>query len=75
LLNAVGGMADFVAVDTDDYVERAVRLANDPARLATTRMGLRSKMAASDLCDGRTFMRGVEDGVLEDVAAMVPERG
>jgi predicted O-linked N-acetylglucosamine transferase (SPINDLY family) len=65
LLNAVGGMEDFVAVDTDDYVERAVRLANDPERLATTRMGLRSKMAASELCDGRTFMRGVETAYLK----------
>jgi predicted O-linked N-acetylglucosamine transferase (SPINDLY family) len=49
------GLTDTIARDTDEYVELAVSLAGDPARLAGLRSGLRERMAASPLCDGQRF--------------------
>jgi len=46
------GLADLVATDPDDYIERAVALAQDRARLTTLRAELRPRMAQSPLCDG-----------------------
>jgi predicted O-linked N-acetylglucosamine transferase (SPINDLY family) len=54
------GMADLIAGDFDDYVQVAVALANDPTRLAGLRTSLRSRMAASSLCDAAKFARSVE---------------
>jgi predicted O-linked N-acetylglucosamine transferase (SPINDLY family) len=44
-----------IAHDFDEYVELAVSLAGDLPRLAMLRAGLRDRMAASPLCDGKRF--------------------
>ena len=44
----------------DDYVSRAVALADDPQHLLTLRAELRGRMAGSPLCDAAAFARGVE---------------
>jgi predicted O-linked N-acetylglucosamine transferase (SPINDLY family) len=49
------GFTETVARDLDEYLEIAVRLANDLPRLAAIRSRLREQMAASPLCDGRRF--------------------
>jgi len=49
------GFIDTIAHDADGYVERAVALASDLPRLAEIRAGLRERVAASPLCDGRKF--------------------
>ena len=49
------GLTETIASTLDEYVERAVSLANDLPRLAALRAGLRERMAASPLCDGRRF--------------------
>jgi predicted O-linked N-acetylglucosamine transferase (SPINDLY family) len=49
------GLTETIAGDLDEYVERAVALAGDLPRLATLRAGLRERMAASPLCDGKRF--------------------
>src|SRR5262249_3253491 len=49
------GLTETLARDLDEYVELAVSLAGDPARLAALRSGLRERMAASALCDGERF--------------------
>jgi predicted O-linked N-acetylglucosamine transferase (SPINDLY family) len=49
------GLTETVAQDLDEYVELAVSLAGDLTRLATLRAGLRERMAASPLCDGKRF--------------------
>jgi protein O-GlcNAc transferase len=49
------GLTETVATDHRDYVELAVRLANDLPHLAELRAGLRDRMARSPLCDGRRF--------------------
>jgi predicted O-linked N-acetylglucosamine transferase (SPINDLY family) len=49
------GLTETIARDLDEYVELAASLAGDLARLAALRAGLRDRMAASPLCDGKRF--------------------
>ena len=49
------GLTETIAHDLDEYVELAVSLAGDLPRLAALRAGLRQRMAASPLCDGKQF--------------------
>ena len=49
------GLTDLIARDLDEYVELAVSLSGDLPRLAALRAGLRQRMAASPLCDGKRF--------------------
>jgi protein O-GlcNAc transferase len=59
-----GGLDAFVADNVNDYVERAVRLADDPetpARLTELRRGMRERLAGSPLCDTAGFARNMED--------------
>jgi predicted O-linked N-acetylglucosamine transferase (SPINDLY family) len=60
------GLTETVAADTDDYVERAVHLAEDLPHLAALRAGLRAQMARSPLCDGQRFA-GHLSALLRDV--------
>ena len=52
---SVIGLTEMAARDLDDYVEVAVSLASDLPRLAALRAGLRERMAASPLCEGKRF--------------------
>jgi predicted O-linked N-acetylglucosamine transferase (SPINDLY family) len=49
------GLTETVAGDPREYVERAVRLAENLPNLAALRAGLRDRMARSPLCDGARF--------------------
>lgn len=49
------GVPELVANDEQDYVTKAVDLANDIPRLSSLRSGLREQMAKSPLCDGKKF--------------------
>ncbi len=49
------GLTETIARDLKEYVELAVSLAGDLPRLAALRAGLRQRMAASPLCDGKRF--------------------
>jgi protein O-GlcNAc transferase len=55
------GLTDLIADSVEAYVEMAVALAGDSARLADLRHSLRPRMAASSLCDAAGFARKVED--------------
>jgi predicted O-linked N-acetylglucosamine transferase (SPINDLY family) len=62
LLKAAG-LADWVANDEDEYVEKAVALAADAtslAALASLRSTLRARVAASPVFDARRFARNLE---------------
>ncbi len=52
------GLPELVATDYEDYVRRAVALANDTTRLRNLRAGLRNQMAMSPACDGDLFAEG-----------------
>ncbi len=57
------GLAEYIADDVDDYVERAVALALAPntlRRLAELRRGLRHHLAGSAICDTAAFARNME---------------
>jgi predicted O-linked N-acetylglucosamine transferase (SPINDLY family) len=49
------GLTETIAGDLEEYVDLAVRLAGDLPRLSALRAGLRGRMAASPLCDGKGF--------------------
>ncbi|MFN0133770.1 MAG: tetratricopeptide repeat protein [Phycisphaerales bacterium] len=59
LLRAAG-LPELVASSADEYVRIATSLARDPARRRDLRQSLRARLAASPLCDGATFTRGLE---------------
>ncbi|MEJ0067707.1 MAG: tetratricopeptide repeat protein [Pseudomonadota bacterium] len=54
------GLTETIAADLDDYVRIAVALANDLPHLAALRLNLRTRMAASPLCDPDRFVRDLE---------------
>ena len=54
------GLDEFVAENRESYVETAMALANDSARLTALRHNLRARMQASPLCDTPAFARQVE---------------
>lgn len=60
LLTSVG-LQDLVAESPEDYVRIAVELASDAARLRALRTGMRSRLAASALLDGRRFATRLEN--------------
>ncbi len=49
------GLVETIADSRENYIERALSLAGDLPRLADLRSGLRDRMAASPLCDGKRF--------------------
>lgn len=58
-LSAVG-LRDWLANDVDEYVEIAATKARDLAALALLRGGLRKRVEASPLCDGRGLCHDLE---------------
>ena len=64
ILGAVG-LDELVAETAEDYVQVAVKLASDPARLQAYRATLRPRLRASPLMDARGFARSVEDAYLD----------
>jgi predicted O-linked N-acetylglucosamine transferase (SPINDLY family) len=57
---ASAGLGEWIARSPDEYVAIAARLGADPPRLAEIRRGLRTLVAASALCHGPGFTRGLE---------------
>jgi predicted O-linked N-acetylglucosamine transferase (SPINDLY family) len=54
------GKTEWIATSTDDYVERAVALAQDVAALEAARVSLRESMRASPLLDHAAFAAAME---------------
>ena len=59
LLHAVG-LSELVAQSPDQYIDIACGLAQDAARLASLRAGMRERMRASALMDAQRFTRNLE---------------
>jgi len=54
------GIPELIAADADRYLQLAIELAEDGERLLSLRSSLRDRVAASPLCDGKTFTRNLE---------------
>jgi predicted O-linked N-acetylglucosamine transferase (SPINDLY family) len=54
------GLGDWATASPDDFVERALRAANDIQVLAALRQDLRGRMQSSPLCDGVGYAAAVE---------------
>ena len=57
------GLGQYVARDVQGYIEKAVTMVNDAeigSKLSELRLGMRSRLAASAVCDTRTFAREME---------------
>ncbi len=59
------GLDELIARDTDDYIEKAVALANDVDRLENLRSGMRNRLLNSPLCDPKGFAVDFENAVRE----------
>jgi len=57
------GLADWVAVNYDDYVNKAITYAGDIDQLAGLRAGLRAQVLSSPLFDAKRFARNLEDAL------------
>ncbi len=55
------GLPDWIAKDEDEYVELAVRKAEDLVGLAAIRSELRAKLESSPLCDAKAFAQNLEN--------------
>lgn len=54
------GLAQLIAGSREQYVDLAVKLARDPARLAETRLTLRRNLATSPLLDAAAYAQAME---------------
>jgi protein O-GlcNAc transferase len=57
------GLPDWVAIDKDDYVAKAISFTTDLERLSALRAGLRQQVLASPLFDAPRFARNLEDAL------------
>jgi protein O-GlcNAc transferase len=55
------GLQEMIATDVEGYIRLAVDLAEDRARLSSSRSAMRPKLAASPICDGRRIARQLEE--------------
>ncbi|MFZ6708244.1 tetratricopeptide repeat protein [Undibacterium sp. TC9W] len=59
------GLPDWIAKDSDEFVDLAVAYASKLDELAALRSNLRDQVAASSLFDGPLFARGLESALLQ----------
>ena len=64
------GLGDWCTDTVEAYIARAVAAASDLDALADMRAGLRTRMRASALCDGRTLAAAMDAAFLEMRAAI-----
>jgi protein O-GlcNAc transferase len=57
------GLANWVATSLEDYVDKAIEVAGDLAKLAKLHAGLRQQVLASPLFDAPRFARNFEDAL------------
>lgn len=60
MFNQYVGLSDLIAETRDDFVDKAVNLAQSPGRLQECRHSLRARFLNSPLCDYVTYTRGLE---------------
>lgn len=63
-LLAAAGLADWVARDANEYVDRAVAAARDLPALASLRASMRERIASSPLFDAKAFARDLAEAFI-----------
>jgi predicted O-linked N-acetylglucosamine transferase (SPINDLY family) len=63
------GLADLTATSEEEFVEIAVKLANDQGRIVELRRGLRDRLKASPLCQRTEFAKDFYDMIHGAVSA------
>ncbi|MBF0193271.1 MAG: tetratricopeptide repeat protein [Magnetococcales bacterium] len=53
------GLDELIAQNINEYIEKAVLLANDPIKLKKYRKKIRSRVKKSSLCDGKEFSKNM----------------
>jgi len=69
------GLAAWIAKDTEDYIAKALELAQDTNTLATIRQKLRQDMLQSSLCDGQRFTHDIEQAFRDMWQCWIKEPG
>jgi predicted O-linked N-acetylglucosamine transferase (SPINDLY family) len=64
LLTRIESLKFCIAATPEDYVKKAVSLANDPIRLKEIRHKMREACISSDLCNGKQFTQRLEAAFL-----------
>ena len=59
------GLEEFIATDIDEYINMAIKYANNMDSIKSIRAGLRHNMKNSDLCNADAFARDVEKALDE----------
>ena len=62
-LLTAAGLEEWVATSKEEYIAKAIALANDQSKLAALRAGLRQQVLASPLFDAPRFARNFEDAL------------
>jgi len=74
LLNSIGiDVADIVAFSEEEYIQKAVALANNPARIAELHQMIPEGMSQSILCDPERFAGQLESAYIEAWNRKFPE--
>ncbi|MBF0358328.1 MAG: tetratricopeptide repeat protein [Magnetococcales bacterium] len=55
------GLEELIAKDVDEYIEKAVSLANSRTNLDKLRQGMRHRLQTSPLCDSQGFAKSMEE--------------
>ena len=70
------GLGELAAVSAEEYVERAVALAQDPELLVSLQTGIRRMMVQSPLMDSRLYMENLElayEAIWQKQAVKLPQ--
>ena len=63
-LSAIG-LDGWISENQDDYVSKAIAIAQNPKALVPLRLELRARVAASPLCNAKQFARDFESMLFE----------
>ncbi|MEM7071032.1 MAG: hypothetical protein AAF403_04660, partial [Pseudomonadota bacterium] len=61
------GLSELVASNFYDYIEKAIKLANDYERLNDLHLNLRQMMLKSDYCDMKKVITSLETAIIESI--------
>lgn len=64
MMLACMGLEEWITVNQDDYISKAIKYSLDIPKLNLLREGLRERLLKSDLCDSVKFARNLKDTIM-----------